>query len=164
MRALPLGASIPRHAGGATAFGWTGARAVSVAKADIRVLIVDDHALVRRGLRSILEAGALQVVGEAASAEEALSRAEETEPDVVLMDLSMPGIGGLNGTAMLKARMPDVAVIVVTLNEDVAYMGQSFDRGAAGYITKDAAEMELARAVRLVAAGQQYVQRSLKDT
>jgi len=121
------------------------------------VLIADDHGLVRSGLRRILQHGGVEVVGEAASGEEALARASETRPDVVLMDISMPGMNGLEAVSLLKRAHPEMAVIILTVEDDVAYLERSFDAGAAGYVLKDAADEELLAAIREVASSGRYV-------
>jgi DNA-binding NarL/FixJ family response regulator len=125
--------------------------------AAIRVLIADDHPLVRSGLRRILESTPIQVVGEAQSGEEVLRRTRDLKPDVVLMDLFMPGMGGLAATSQLKATQPEVAVLVVTAQEDIAYFHRSLQSGAAGYLVKDSSYTELPAAIRKVAAKGRYV-------
>ena len=123
----------------------------------IRVLLVDDHAIVRAGLRMILAAEPdMTMVGEAADGESALRMTEETHPDVVVMDISMPGIGGLEGIRRLKESVPDTQVVVLTMHEDQRYFFQALEAGASGYVIKGAAPIELLTAIRAVRKGQAY--------
>ncbi|HVL81338.1 MAG TPA: response regulator transcription factor [Actinomycetota bacterium] len=134
-----------------------------------KVLIVDDHAVVRSGLRMILEAqDDMQVVGEAGSGEDAIASIEESErtagremPDVVLMDLMMEGMGGVDATREVTGRWPDRAVLVLTMAGDRGYLREAFMAGASGYVLKDAADVELVEAIRTVAAGGRYLHPSL---
>ncbi|GAC1579765.1 MAG: response regulator transcription factor [Candidatus Dormibacteria bacterium] len=122
-----------------------------------RVLIADDHALVRSGLRRILVAGGVTVVGEASSGEQAVQMAPSLRPDVVLMDLVMPGMGGAAAPSRLRELLPDVPVLVLTVQDDVEYLRHAFDAGAAGYLLKDAADAELFAALARVREGGRYV-------
>ncbi|MFJ7288044.1 response regulator [Curtobacterium sp. NPDC098951] len=118
----------------------------------MRVLLVDDHALVRSGLRAVLAAtGDCEVVGEAATGEEAVALAPGLRPDVVVMDLSMPGAGGVAATAALRSAMPDVRVLVLTTFADDGRVRAALAAGATGYLLKDAAPDEVVRAVRAAA-------------
>ncbi|MGG7305981.1 response regulator [Curtobacterium sp. AB451] len=118
----------------------------------MRVLVVDDHALVRSGLRAVLAAtGDCEVVGEAATGEEAVALAPGLRPDVVVMDLSMPGAGGVAATAALRSAMPDVRVLVLTTFADDGRVRAALAAGATGYLLKDAAPDEVVRAVRAAA-------------
>jgi len=121
------------------------------------VIIADDHALVRSGVRRILADGGVSVVGEATTGEEALAMARELRPDVVILDLVMPGAGGLETLPRLREAVPETAVLVLSMQDDVGYLHGAFDAGAAGYVTKDSADEELLAAVRMVAQGGQYV-------
>ncbi|WP_026146553.1 response regulator transcription factor GacA [Zestomonas thermotolerans] len=124
----------------------------------IRILVVDDHDLVRTGItRMLADIDGLQVVGEADSGEEALKKARELKPDVVLMDIKMPGIGGLEATRKLLRSHPDMKVIAVTACEDDPFPTRLLQAGAAGYLTKGAALEEMVRAIRLVFAGQRFI-------
>ena len=128
----------------------------------IRVALCDDHGVVRSGLRRILEAAdGLQVVADAGTAEEAIAIARAEHPDVFVMDLGLPGIGGVEATRRVRSTSPDTRVLVLTVHSDVGYLRQAFDAGAAGYLVKDAADIELLQAVRTVAAGGQYVHPTL---
>jgi len=121
----------------------------------ISLLLVDDHPVVRKGTRDLLEGESdLRVVGEAESGEEAIRRARELRPDVILMDVSMPGMNGIEATKRIKAEMPGVGVLVLTSYDDDAYVFALLEAGAAGYILKNATEDELLGAVRAVAAGE----------
>ena len=123
-----------------------------------RVALCDDHAVVRSGLRRILEAeDGLEVVGEAGTAEEAVALARATHPDVFVMDLGLPGIGGVEATRRVCCISPDTRVLVLTVHADLGYLRQAFEAGATGYLVKDAAVGELLQALRTVAAGGQYV-------
>ncbi len=124
----------------------------------IRVLVVDDHDLVRTGITRLLaDIEGLQVVGQADSGELALKKARELRPDVVLMDIKMPGIGGLEATRKLLRSQPDVKVIAVTICEEDPFPTRLLQAGAAGYLTKGAGLDEMVKAIRLVFAGQRYI-------
>jgi DNA-binding NarL/FixJ family response regulator len=115
----------------------------------VRVLLVDDHALVRQGLRAVLATTAdCEVVGEAATGEEAVERASDLHPDVVVMDLSMPGAGGVEATRRLRAELPDVRVLVLTTFADDERVRAALAAGATGYLLKDAAPEDVVAAVR----------------
>lgn len=124
----------------------------------IRLLVVDDHDLVRAGIiRMLADIRDLQVVGEADSGEEALRKARELKPDVVLMDVRMPGIGGLEATRKLLRSQPDTKVVVVTVCEDDVFPTRLLQAGASGYLTKGAALEEMVQAIRQAFAGQRYI-------
>jgi two-component system response regulator NreC len=124
----------------------------------IRVLIVDDHALVRSGLRLLLDAEAdITVEDEAGSAEQAVREARFDKPDVVLLDITMPGRSGLEVLAEIKRSAPDAAILILSMHDDSAYVREAFDKGASGYLLKEVADQELLTAVREVAAGHQYL-------
>lgn len=128
----------------------------------IRVLLVDDHKLVRTGIRLILEDTLdLRVAGEAESGEAALALAGELKPDVVLMDVSMPGIGGLEATRRLLARDTKIKVIVVSVHAAEPYPLRLMEAGAHGYLTKDCAAEEIVTAIRQVQAGKRYITASI---
>lgn len=126
----------------------------------IRVLVVDDHDLVRTGItRMLADIDGLQVVGQAESGEESLIKARELKPDVVLMDVKMPGIGGLEATRKLLRSHPDIKVVAVTVCEEDPFPTRLLQAGAAGYLTKGAGLNEMVQAIRLVFAGQRYIDR-----
>lgn len=128
----------------------------------ITVILVDDHDVVRTGLRSFLNTQAdVKVVAEARNGEEALLRADEMKPDLVIMDITMPGMDGLEATRQLKARSPECLVLALTVHEDKQYFMEMLAAGASGYITKQAAADDLVAAIRAVASGQVYLQPAL---
>lgn len=121
----------------------------------VRVLIVDDHRLFREGMRAILESEAsVEVVGEAESGQEALARADELAPDVVLMDIHMPDMSGVEATRSLTAEHEDIRVIMVTMLEEDASVFAAMRAGARGYILKGAGKREVLRAIAAVAEGE----------
>jgi DNA-binding NarL/FixJ family response regulator len=123
----------------------------------VRVLVVDDHAVVREGLRHVLTAAeGFSVVGEAANATEALGLAETVRPDVVLLDLTMPGMSGLEAAAELRRRASGVRILVLSMHEQDEYVLEAVRGGANGYILKDAGPAELRAAIRAVGAGGEY--------
>jgi DNA-binding NarL/FixJ family response regulator len=124
----------------------------------IKVLVVDDHDLVRMGItRMLADIAGIKVVGEAASGEEALRLARELTPQVVLMDVKMPGIGGLEATRKLLRQDPDIRVVAVTVCDEEPFPSRLLKAGAAGYLTKGAALDEMIKAIRAVASGQRYI-------
>ena len=128
----------------------------------IRVLVVDDHAVVRAGLRRVLDAeDDIETVGEAATAERAVFEALETKPDVVLMDVVMPGKSGIEGLPALLQAAPDVRVLMLSMQDDPRYVREAFEAGASGYVLKEAADTDVVDAVRAVAAGERYVHPAL---
>src|SRR5919202_421638 len=127
----------------------------SAAAGPIRVLIVDDHGVVREGLRAYLELEPdIEVVGEARDGQEAARRAQELKPDVVLMDLVMPTVDGVEATALIKRQRPETHVIVLTSFVDDARVLPAIKAGATSYLLKDVAASDLARAIRGARAGQ----------
>lgn len=124
----------------------------------IRVLVADDHAIVRAGIRLLLESEAdMEVVGEAADGQEALTKARELRPDLVLMDIAMPGINGLEATRRIKEQCPATHVLALTMHEDERYFFQIIQAGAAGYVVKGASPADLLAALRAVSQGQAYL-------
>ncbi|HMJ24823.1 MAG TPA: response regulator transcription factor [Pyrinomonadaceae bacterium] len=124
----------------------------------IRVLLADDHKLVRAGIRSLLErVPELEVVAEASDGKEALQLVEKHQPQVVLMDLSMPELNGLEATRHLTKAFPNVQVIILSIYSDEEHVYQSLRAGAAGYLMKGAATDELELAIRSVARGETYL-------
>ena len=124
----------------------------------VRVLVVDDHAVVRAGLRRVLDAEPdIETVGEAANADGAVLEAIEHRPDVVLMDVMMPGKSGIEGMPALMQAVPDAKVLFLSMQDDPRYVQEAFDAGASGYVLKDAADTEVVAAVRAVAGGDRYV-------
>jgi DNA-binding NarL/FixJ family response regulator len=128
----------------------------------IRTLIVDDHAVVRAGLRLLLDAqDDIEVVGEAGSAEAAVFEARALKPDVILMDVVMPGKSGIEAAPLVLHEAPEAKVLVLSMQDDPRYVREAFAAGAAGYVLKEAADAELVQAVREVAAGGSYVHPAL---
>lgn len=128
----------------------------------VRVVIADDHAVVRDGLKALVDAQpGLEVVGEAATGDEAHRRACELAPDVLLLDISMPGGGGADAAARIAHDCPAVRVVALTMHEERGYVTRLLRAGAAGYVLKRTATAELVRAIRAVAAGGTYVDPSL---
>ena len=123
------------------------------AEKQLRVMIVDDHPLVRDGIRAMLESSGMAVVAEAPSGEEAAGLAAQLQPDVVLMDIRMPGVDGLEATRRIKEAASTVAVIIVTSFESQDYLIRGIEAGAAGYILKGASRQLLTDAVRVVVEG-----------
>jgi two-component system response regulator NreC len=124
----------------------------------IRVMVVDDHAVLRSGLRLVLEReDDIDWVGEAATAEDAIRAVERLNPAIVIMDLEMPGMGGLAGVERLRERRPEVAVLVLSMHDEADQVRRAFEAGAVGYVLKTAADEELVRAIRAVAGGEPYV-------
>ena len=133
-------------------------RGVPARSEPIRVMLVDDHALVRAGFRSVLHASTdILVVGEAGDGETAVSVAERTHPDIVVMDLEMPRRDGLAAARRLHEVAPDVRVLVVTMHEEGEKLLEVLNAGARGYLSKGAAGRDLAEAIRVVASGDVYV-------
>jgi two-component system response regulator NreC len=128
----------------------------------IRVLVVDDHAVVRAGLRRILDAeDDIETVGEAPDGERAVFEAMQLQPDVVLMDVVMPGKSGIEATRAVLQAVPVTKVLVLSMQDDPRYVREAFDAGASGYVMKEAADDEVVDAIRAVAAGQRYLHPAL---
>jgi two-component system response regulator NreC len=128
----------------------------------IKLMLVDDHDVVRTGLRSFLETqSGLKVIAEAKNGLEALEQAKQTQPDIVLMDITMPDMDGMEATRQLKSLYPECQVLVLTVHADKQYFMQMLAAGASGYLTKQAAADELVAAIKAVAAGYVYLQPAL---
>jgi two-component system response regulator NreC len=128
----------------------------------IRLMLVDDHDIVRTGLRSYLETQeGIQVVAEADSGAEAIRKAQQASPDLVVMDIAMPVMDGLEATRRLKAILPECKVLALTVHEDKQYLFEMLLAGASGYVTKQVAADELVTAIRCIAAGEVYLQPAL---
>jgi two-component system response regulator NreC len=126
--------------------------------ARVRILLADDHAVVREGIRMILEAQPdFEVVGEAADGEEAVQMARRLNPDVVVMDISMPKLSGVEATQAIKEALPGVQVLILTMHEEQSYLFQLLRLGAAGYVLKRAAASDLVEAVRATARGETFL-------
>lgn len=128
----------------------------------IKVLLVDDHAVVRSGLRMLLESQSdIEIVGEAESGERALQLTKELKPGVILMDIAMPDMSGIEATRRIKERHEDAAVLALTMHEDDQYFFEMLNAGASGYLPKRAAPDELVTAIRTVSRGEVFLYPSL---
>lgn len=128
----------------------------------ISVLLADDHALVREGTRRLLESEpGIRVVAEAADGQEAVAEASRVLPDVIIMDVAMPGMSGIEATRQVKARLPQVAVLALTAYDDDQYVMALLDAGAAGFLLKDVRGAELIAAVRSVARGEPVLESAI---
>lgn len=128
----------------------------------IRVVLVDDHAIVRTGLRMLFQTEPdIAIVGEADSGEAAIAAVTALKPDVVVMDIAMPGMSGIEATRRIKAVSPETAVLALTMHEEEPYFFQMLEAGASGYVPKRAAADDLVSAVRVVAQGQVFLYPSL---
>lgn len=124
----------------------------------IRVLLADDHTILRAGLRMMLNAQPdITVVGEANDGREAVRETEQLAPDVVIMDITMPELSGIEATKLIKRAMPEVKILILTMHENEGYLFQSLRAGASGYIMKEAADTELIQAIRTVQSGRFYL-------
>ena len=130
--------------------------------ADIRVLVADDHDLVRAGIRSLLEElTGVEVCAEAGHGREAVERAQELRPDVVLMDISMPELNGLEATRRIRQLVPATQVVLLSMHANEAYVDDALDSGASGYILKNSGAVELELAIRAAARGETYLSPSV---
>ncbi len=128
----------------------------------IRVFLVDDHLILREGIRLLLEkVPDMEMVGEASEGGEAVAKVERLVPDVVLMDITMPGLNGLEATQQIKQRTPQVKVLILTMHETGQYLSQMLQAGASGYVVKTAASSELISAIRAVHQGDVYLYPSI---
>ena len=120
---------------------------------ELEILIVDDHPIVRRGLRNLLEGSGFRVCGEAADGDDAIRAAAELQPDMVIMDLAMPGVGGIEATRQIIKQSPHVAVLVVSMSEEDASVFAALRAGARGYVLKGSDPSDLLRAVESISRG-----------
>jgi DNA-binding NarL/FixJ family response regulator len=133
--------------------------------APIRVVLADDHDILREGLKALLTIqGGIDVVGEATTGRQAVELAERLAPDVVLLDLSMPELDGLEACRRIRAHQPQVRVLVLTMHEREDYLHQALEAGASGYLIKRAAAAELRLAIRAVAQGETFLSPSIART
>jgi len=128
----------------------------------IRLFLVDDHPLVREGLKRILSSmiGVI-IVGEAASGEEAVARVCDLQPDIVLMDLSLPKMSGIEATRVITSELPETRVLALTMHKDQAYVRGAMEAGASGYVVKDSRPSDLVAAIEAVHRGEQYIEAGL---
>ncbi len=130
-----------------------------------RILLADDHGVVRKGLRFLLESEpGLEVVGEAADGRQAVDMAAELKPDVVVMDIAMPRLNGIEATRQVVRERPEVSVIILSMHSDEEYLVRTLTAGAKGYLLKDSAEVELVRAIHSVSEGKPYFSPSISKT
>lgn len=128
----------------------------------LRILLADDHAVLRAGLRLIINAQPdMEVVGDAADGREAIEEAARLRPDVAVIDLTMPRLGGLSALSVIKEKASETKVLVLTMHDDEGYLRQVLGAGGSGYVVKKAADMELLAAIRAVARGEVYVHSAL---
>jgi two-component system, NarL family, response regulator NreC len=128
----------------------------------IRILLADDHAVLRSGLRLLLDGrDDMKVVGEAANGAELLPLAIKLQPDVILLDLTMPQLGGLQVLPLLREQLPQVRILILTMHDDEGYLRQALRTGAAGYVLKKAADVELISAIQAIMRGEVYVHSAL---
>jgi DNA-binding NarL/FixJ family response regulator len=131
----------------------------------VRILIADDHGIVRKGLRLQLEQHEeFQVVGEAADGREAVRLAEELSPDVIIMDIAMPNLNGIQATTQLVKKNPNLGVIMLSMHSDESYLTRTLSAGAKGYLLKDSADQDLYRAVQSVSEGKPFFSPSIAKT
>lgn len=124
----------------------------------LRLLLADDHTVVRSGIRMLLQSFAgIEIVAEADGGQAALELAEKTAPDIVLLDISMPDLGGIEVAAQMRLRFPQTRVVILSMHGDVEYVAQALQAGAAGYLLKDATPDELETALQVVARGETYL-------
>jgi two-component system, NarL family, response regulator NreC len=130
----------------------------------VKILIVDDHKIMREGLRAILERRPdMEVVGEASNGREALALAHQLKPGIIVMDITMPGLNGIDATRRIAAELPDVKVIGLSMNSDRRYVLAMLGAGASGYLLKNAASEELTRAIEAAVANRKYVSPLIAD-
>lgn len=130
----------------------------------IRVLLADDHALVREGTRRLIEAESdLEVVAEASSGEEAIEKVKELHPDIAIMDIAMPGLGGIGATRAIKADSAETAILVLSAYDDEPYLVALLEAGAAGFLLKNVNGHELVEAIRAVARGESVLEPALSE-
>lgn len=127
-----------------------------------RILLADDHAILRSGLRFMLSSQEdMEIVGEASTGIETLKQSEALQPDLILLDLSMPGLGGLEVLPILRRVTPTSKILVLTMHDDKHYLNQALQKGASGYVLKKAADTELITAIRAVLSGEIYIHHSM---
>lgn len=127
----------------------------------MRVLLVDDHPLFRDGMATLLESHEIEVVGQAREGKEALEKASELRPDLVLMDINMRGMGGLEATRLLKAQMPEIKVVILTVSDDAEDLFEAIKSGADGYLVKDLASEEFFDLIAGLSRGESPITRNL---
>ena len=124
---------------------------------NLKVLLVDDHAVMREGLAALLTAAGIDVIGTASNGREAVRLARELTPDVVVMDISMPDLNGIEAARQIRVRAPSVRIVILSMHANREHVHQALSAGATGYVLKEAAATEVVTAVRAVAAGRRYL-------
>jgi len=131
----------------------------------IKIVLVDDHEIVRAGLRLLIQAqGDMEIVGEAENGQQAIELCPKASPDVVVMDITMPGLSGLEVTRQIKQQYPDINVLALTIHEGEQYFFEMLNAGASGYVPKRAAPTDLVAAIRAVYSGEVYLHPSVAKT
>lgn len=132
---------------------------------NIKVLLAEDHTIVRKGLRSLLDKeSGIKVIGEAEDGRDAIKKTEALQPDVVVMDIAMPGLNGLEATRQIKKRFPGMKIIILTVHANEEYVLQTLRAGASGYLVKKAAPADLIKAIQVVYKGDSYLSPSISRT
>jgi DNA-binding NarL/FixJ family response regulator len=155
---LPLGARRP-----ICGHGPRIGEALQEVNLKVRILLADDHALVRYGLRALLEMSGAEVVGEADDGREMLRLARELEPDVAIVDVAMPGLNGIDAAVLLREQCPRTRIVTLSMHSSSEHVHRAFSAGASAYLLKGAASEEVLAAVQAVQAGGQYVSRELES-
>ena len=131
----------------------------------IRLLLADDHGVLRAGLKTLFSAQPdIEVVAEASDGDDAVRQSRETNPDIVLMDITMPGLNGLAATQKIKRQNPETKVLILTMHEDESYLHQAFRAGADGYVPKKAADTEVIAAIRATFRGEHFIHPSMTSS
>ncbi|MEL7011956.1 MAG: response regulator transcription factor [Pseudomonadota bacterium] len=130
----------------------------------VRVVIVDDHPMVAQGIQSILESfDDVEVIATLTNGQEIIDKVEDLEPDVILLDLNMPGIGGLSTTEIILERRPEMRILILSMHDSPEYISSALNHGAVGYLLKDVPTDEIKKAIDAVMAGQQYLSTGVED-
>lgn len=130
----------------------------------IRAILADDHAVVRDGLKLVLRAKGIRVLGAASNGQEAVQLAVKLVPDVVIMDINMPGLDGIKATKLIREKNPSIQVVILSMYGDAEYVRRALKAGARAYLLKESAGTEVVDAVNAVAAGERYLSRKVTDT
>jgi DNA-binding NarL/FixJ family response regulator len=131
----------------------------------VRLALVDDHAIIREGLRALLKQNSfIQVVGEAATGRECLANIEKWQPDVIIMDISMPDINGIEATQLIKKQWPQIKIVILSMHSTAEYIFRAFEAGACCYVLKDAVGKELISAIKAALADKRYLSSSIRNT
>ncbi|MDX2055091.1 MAG: response regulator transcription factor [Polyangiaceae bacterium] len=129
----------------------------------MRVLLIECHEILRQGMKALLISEGIDVVGDVRSGEEALACVEELQPSVVVTDIGLPGMSGIEATALIRQKCPSTHVLAFSLDRDGAFVGAMFQAGATGYVTKDSTFEELLTAIRVVSQGRTFASQSITD-